>query len=356
MEVAGDEAAVEFAEGTGGRRATEVGALDCRPTPRPRVSETPGKRRLEKSLGGGGQCRPSSDGRWSRAAGQRTEVIFFEAAPAGARHGCFRRPRALPEGCAGACSGKCSRGAPSFASSASTSPPRRREAAAATHTIDGRAVIETWFCVQLSTQNGSHTRASAAMHAPVHREKLAGLRIVARDRAVGGRRLEAAALAADQAAREVRRRVRQRRRRRHEARLDEALEAARHARRLVLVGLLHVRHAVVVEAALVVHRPYSARRTPGRRRTSPAHSVTLKYRCSRGQPSGAPSTSTEPLPRVVARAARRVGHVVRVVEQTTVPLGPRIVLLAMQVHQLRDRARRVEALVGSSRRPGTAAC
>ena len=27
----------------GGRRATEVGALDRRPTPRPRVSETPGR-------------------------------------------------------------------------------------------------------------------------------------------------------------------------------------------------------------------------------------------------------------------------------------------------------------------------
>lgn len=67
------------AEGTGGgRRATEVGALDRRPTPRPRVSETPGKRRLEKSLGGGGGVGISRDGRWSRAAGQRTEVIFLK--------------------------------------------------------------------------------------------------------------------------------------------------------------------------------------------------------------------------------------------------------------------------------------
>ena len=67
---------------------------------------------------------------------------------------------------------------PSYvASSASTSSPRRRaSAAAATTSADGPPYASVWFCVQLSTQNGSHTRASAAMHAPVHREKLAGWR------------------------------------------------------------------------------------------------------------------------------------------------------------------------------------
>ena len=43
-----------------------------------RFADASRRRRLEKSLGGGGGVGISRDGRWSRAAGQRTEVIFLK--------------------------------------------------------------------------------------------------------------------------------------------------------------------------------------------------------------------------------------------------------------------------------------
>ena len=74
------ERSVAFAaEGTGGTTRDDRGAPDEEPdAAASRFADASRRRRLEKSLGGGGGVGISRDGRRSRAAGQRTVVIFLK--------------------------------------------------------------------------------------------------------------------------------------------------------------------------------------------------------------------------------------------------------------------------------------